>query len=110
MVIGVTSFETNHSVFNITHENNGFSITLSGHWNSESAEKTIDELNNLLEPISQNGIELHVQEVKKQGNQTKMADKEYKLSGCDTQENDILNDSKSANYHDRFNLQNAINK
>ena len=32
---------------------------------TKSAEKTIDELNNLLELRSQNGIDLHVEQVRK---------------------------------------------
>ena len=48
-LLAVTSFEATNSVFNITNENNGFSISTPSHWISESAEKTIDELNKLLE-------------------------------------------------------------
>ena len=47
-LLGVTSFECIISVFNITDENNLFSITLPGHWNSKSAQKSIDEVNKLL--------------------------------------------------------------
>ena len=45
--LGVTSLECTNSVLNITIEKNSFSITISGHWNTKSAEKTIDELNKL---------------------------------------------------------------
>ena len=38
-LLGATSFEATNSVFNITNENNSFSITIPGHWNSKSAEK-----------------------------------------------------------------------
>ena len=38
-LLGVTSFECTNSVFNITDENNSFSITTPGHWSSESAKK-----------------------------------------------------------------------
>ena len=61
----VTSFECTNSVFNITKENNSFSIAMPGHWETESAEKTIDELNKLLELRSQNGIQLHVEQDRK---------------------------------------------
>ena len=44
-LLGVSSFEATNSVFIITNENNSFSITIPGHWESEYAEKTIDELN-----------------------------------------------------------------
>ena len=43
-LLGVTSFECKISVFNITNENNYFSITIPDRWNSKSAEKPIDEL------------------------------------------------------------------
>ena len=39
----VTSSECTNSVFNINNENNSFSIIIQGHWQTESAEKTIDE-------------------------------------------------------------------
>ena len=64
-LVAVTSFECTNSGFNITNENNCFSITISGHWQTESDEKTIDELNELLELRS---LELHVKEVRKRGN------------------------------------------
>ena len=63
-LLAVTSFEATNSVFNITDEDNCFSITLLGHWNSKTAEKTIDELLNLIELRSQNGIENHVGQVR----------------------------------------------
>ena len=59
-LLGVSSFECTNSVFNIANENNSFSIIVPGHYETESAEKTIDELDKLLELRSQNGIELHV--------------------------------------------------
>ena len=64
-LMAVTSFETKNSVFNITNENNSFSINKPGHWQTESVEKTINELNKLLELRSKNGIELHVEQVRK---------------------------------------------
>ena len=63
-LLAMSSFECTNSVFNITNENNSFSITIPGHWNSESAEKTIDELNKFLELRSQNDIDLHLEQVR----------------------------------------------
>ena len=40
-------------------------MTTTGHWNSESAEGTIDELNKLIDLRSENDIELHVEQVQK---------------------------------------------
>ena len=48
-LLAVSSFECTNSIFNITNENKSFSINIPGHYQTESAEKTIDELNNLLE-------------------------------------------------------------
>ena len=78
----MSSFECTNSVFNITNENNSFSITIPGYWESKSAQKSIDELNKLLELRS---LDLHVKEVRKRGNQIKIGDKEYELSDFDTQ-------------------------
>ena len=66
-LLGVTSFDCTNSVFNITKENISFSIPLPGHWDSKSAEKITDELNKLLELRSENGIDLHVDQVRKKG-------------------------------------------
>ena len=81
-LVGVTSFECKVSVFNITYENNSFSITIPGHWDSKSAQKFIYEGNKILE---HRFLELHVKEVRKKGNQIKIGDKECKLSDFNTQ-------------------------
>ena len=47
-LLAVSSFECTNSVFNITNENNSFSIIVPGHYETESAEKTINDLNKLL--------------------------------------------------------------
>ena len=44
-LLAVSSFECTKSVFNITDENNSFSIIIPGHWETEFAEKIIDEVN-----------------------------------------------------------------
>ena len=72
-LIAVSSFECTNSVFNITDDNNSFSIIISGHYQTEFAEKTIDDLNKLLELKS---LELHVEEVKKRGNIMKIGENE----------------------------------
>ena len=96
-LIAVSSFECTNSVFNITDENNSFSIIIPGHYETESAEKTIDELNKLLEPKS---LELHVAEVRERGNILKIGDNEYKLSDFDIQKHEILEELKNAKYND----------
>ena len=63
-LLAVSSFECTNSVFNITNENNSFSIIIPGHYETEFAEKTINELNKVIELRS---LELHVKEVRKNG-------------------------------------------
>ena len=65
--LAATSFEVTSFVFNITNENNSFSITIPGQWNSKSNEKTTDQLNKLLGLRSQNDVELHGEQVRKKG-------------------------------------------
>ena len=96
-LIAVSSFECTNSVFNITHENNSFSIIIPGHYQTEFAEKTIDNLNKLLELKS---LELHVEEVKKRGNIIKIGDNEYKLSDFDSQKYEIIEELKNNKYND----------
>ena len=43
-LLAVSSFECTNSVYNITNENNSFSIIIPGHYQNKSDEKTIDEL------------------------------------------------------------------
>ena len=96
-LLAVSSFECTNSVFNITNENNSFSIIIPGHYQNESEEKTINDLNKLLELKS---LELHVDEVKKRGNRIKIAKKEYKLSDFDNQKYEILEELKKVGYND----------
>ena len=96
-LLGVSSFECVNSVFNISNKNGLFSIIVPGHWESKSAEKTIDELNKLLELRS---LELHVKEVRKRGNKINIGDNEYKLSDFDTQKYEILEELKVIKYND----------
>ena len=96
-LLAVSSFECTNSVFNITNENNSFSIIIPGHYETKSAEKTVDELNKLLELKS---LELHVAEVRKRRIKIKIGDIEYKLSDFDTQKFEILKKLKNLKYND----------
>ena len=66
-LLAVTSIGATNSVFIVIDENNSFSITTPGRWNSEGSEKLTDKLNEILEHRSENDIELHVEEVDKRG-------------------------------------------
>ena len=96
-LLGVSSCECTNSVFNITDENNSFSIIIPGHYQNKSDEKTIDNLNKLLELKS---LELHVEEVRKRRNKIKIGDNEYKLSDFDNQKHEIIEELKNAKYND----------
>ena len=96
-LLAVSSFECTNSVFNVTDDNNSFSIIIPGHYQNKSDEKTIDDLNKLLELKS---LELHVEEVKKRGNKIKIGDNEYKLSDFDNQKYEILQELKNVKYND----------
>ena len=100
-LLAVSLFECTNSVFNITHDNNSFSIIIPAHWETEFADKNIDELNRLLELRS---LELHVNEVRKRGNTIKIRDKEYKLSDFDNQKYEILQELQNVKYNDLADL------
>ena len=94
-LLGVSSFECTISVFNITNENNSFSITIPGHWQNNLEEQIVDRLNEALEVRS---LESHVEVVRIKGNKIKTGDNEYKLSDFDTQKNEILKEFKKSRY------------
>ena len=93
----VSLFDCTKPLSKITNENNSFSIIIPGHYQTEFAEKMINDLNKLLELRS---LELHVKKVKKQGNKTKIIDNEYKLSDFHTHKNEILEELKNVEYND----------
>ena len=96
-LLAVSSFECRNSVFNVTNENNSFSIIIPGHYQNKSDGKTIDNLNKLLELKS---LELHVEEVRKRGNKIKIGDNEYQLSDFYTKKNEILEELGIVKYND----------
>ena len=96
-LLAVSSFECTNYVFNISDENNSFSIIIPGHYQNKTDEKTIDNLNKLLELKS---LEFHVEEDKKRGNKIKIEDKEFKLSDFDNQKNELIEELKNAKYND----------
>ena len=96
-LMAVSLFDCTNYAFNITNENNSFSIIIPGHYQNKSDEKMINDLNKLLELTS---LELHVEEVKKRGTKIKIGGNEYKLLDFDTQKNEILEEIKNAKYND----------
>ena len=96
-LLAASSFECTNFVFNITNENNSFSIIIPGHYQNKSDEETIDNLNKFLELKS---LELHVEEFKKRGNIIKIGDNDYKLSDFDNQKYEIIEELKNVKYND----------
>ena len=104
-LLAVSSLECTNSVFNITNENNSFSIIKPGHYQNKSDEETIAYLNKLLELKF---LESHVEVVRIKGNKIKIGGKDYKLSDFDTQKkNEILEVLKKAKY---TNLQDKVHR
>ena len=64
-LLAVTSFEATNSVFDLTDQNNRFSIFTPSHFTSADGAETIDKRNKMLEQLSRNDIELRVKEVEK---------------------------------------------
>ena len=93
------SFEASSFVFNKTDDNNSFSILTASHWSSRGAEETINRLQQLLKLISENDNKLHVEEVRKKGDQIKIWKKEYKSSDLDNQKNEILEKLKNIEFN-----------
>ena len=96
-LVTVTCFSTNNSVVNITNENNSVSITTPIHWNSISVEKTINELNIIIELRSENDIDLHVEQVRKK---RIILVNDYSLSSLGTFKNKSLEELKNAKNND----------
>ena len=96
-LVAVTYFSTTNSVVDITNENNSVSITTPSHWNSKSVEKTINELNILIERRSEKDIDLHVEKVRKKGI---ILVNDYSLSSLGTFKNKRLEELKTAKYND----------
>ena len=96
-LLAVSSFECTNSVFNITNENNSFSIIIPGHYQNKSDEETINELNKLLELRSQNGVDLHVEQVRKKG---LILLNDYSLSSLGMFKDEILEELKKVKYND----------
>ena len=96
-LLAVSSLECTNSVFNITNENNSFSIIIPRHYQTEFAEKMINDLNKLLELKS---LELHGEEVRKRGIKIKTGDNENQLSGFETQKTEILEELGNVKYND----------
>ena len=93
-LLAVTFSEVTNSVFNITDENNSFKLPYKVTGTLNLLKKTIDELNNLSKLRSQNGIDLHVEKVKK----GLILKNHYFLSSFGNFKGEILEKLKEAEY------------
>ena len=80
-LLAVSLFDCTNSVFNITDENDSFSINIPDHWETEFDRKRFAKIDELIELRS---LELHVEEVRKRGNKIKLGNNGYKLSDFGT--------------------------
>ena len=96
----VSSFEATISPSVKTDENNSFSITTQGHWSFRGRAEAINKLKKILEMRDINDVKLHVEEVRKRGNQIKTGHKEFKLSDFDTRKIEFNKKLKNGEYND----------
>ena len=94
-LLAVCYFECTNTVFNITNENNSFSINIPGHYQTEFAEKIIDDLNKILELKS---LELHVNEVRERGSKLKLGKNELNLGDFEELKNTKYNNLENLVY------------
>ena len=100
-LLAVSLFDCTNSVFNITNENNSFSITIPGQWNCESAKKTVEKLKELLE-LDKKNLSLHIAAVREKGRKIYTGEDEYDLSDLDNSllRNEIFEELKRNKYTD----------
>ena len=79
-----------------------FSISIPGRWRipNNLEDEIIDKLKDLLKLNSRNDIELHVEQIRKRGNDIKINSKDFSSSDFDSSKKQILEELKSANHHD----------
>ena len=93
----MSSFECKNFVFNITNKDKSFSIIIPGHYQTEFAEKIINDINKFLELKS---LEFHEEEFRKRGKKIKIGDNENRFSDFDTQKSEILEELRKVKYND----------
>ena len=100
-LLAVSSFECTNSVFNITDENNSFSFIIPGHYETESAEKTVEKLKELIE-LAKEDLSLHVAAVREKGRKIYIGEDEYDLTDLDNSllRNEIFEKLKRNKYTD----------
>ena len=99
-LLTVTSFETTNSVFNITDENNSFSISTPSCSSPEGGEELDIQLNKLLEVRSENYMESQVKDVKKRRTRIELEISGYNLTSFDHFESEKIAELKRVTYKD----------
>ena len=115
LLLTVSCFEATNFVFNITNENNNFSISIAGFWVIERSEEIVDKLIKLLKLRSENDFELHIKDFEKNGSVLEMLGPNPNnpknkillfgaqigsLNDLDTRKNEIFSDLKKIKCHD----------
>ena len=95
----VTSSEPTNSVFNLTGEDNTFSITIPGYWFLSGSVGTVKGLKILLQHRSQNDIALHVKKIRERGNQKRIGENEHILSRLGFRKIEIIKNLKGTRYN-----------
>ena len=89
-----------NTLFRTNSGNNSLSISTLRYWSSRGGAETIHKLQKIIELRPQNDIDLHVEEVRKEGNQIKIGDKECKVSDLDTHKDEINDELKNVENSD----------
>ena len=97
-LLAVTSCEATNTVFNITKENNSFSISTPGHCSPEDRKEFISKLNKLLEVRSENDLEFSIKEFKKRGTRKEIENSGYNSAEFDHFKSENLPQTKRAKY------------
>ena len=102
LLLAASYFEATNYVFNITDENNSFSIRTLGYWRIPNylLDRIIDRLKEILELRSQNDTKLHFKEFQKRGNRVKGENRGYSLAYFDHFKSEILAEEKKVKYDD----------
>ena len=95
----VTSFEATKSLFCITNEIKNFSNTEPGFWCSRGGPETLFKQREFLELREQSDVELDVEEIRKQGDEIKKRENEFKLSDLGSRKNEIIEQLKKVEYN-----------
>ena len=102
-LLAVTYFETTNSVFNITDENNSFSIGTPGFWRIPKylPEGLIERLKRIIRALISKRYRTACQRSRKKGHSNRNRKQWYNLAGFDHFKSEILAELRRVKYHHR---------